>query len=144
MTRPTYEKDSDEKAERGIAELIERRYNLQSIKFPKYAGMDWLFFRGREPMFFAEIKNRTNPKSTYSTYMISTKKIDCAAELARITKVRSCLIVHWACGAKGGIDLVAVEPERIGMGGRKDRSDSKDIELCAYFKVSDFGPIQEK
>ena len=94
--RPLYETQKDLFEESKIATALAQLWNCNLFKMPKTSSVDFVSIRKGEAVGFVEIKNRTNKKNKYSTYMISKKKIDSAKQINKSTGLNTILVVKWA------------------------------------------------
>ena len=137
-SRPVYETQFDRNNEQSIIEKYCQKFGLTYHKQPKRHVLDYALFReGNVFHGFAEVKKRKCKKSTYSTYLLSRDKWD-AMKMAKIHNDHSStLIVQWAdCIGYVWLELLG-DPHWV-WGGRTDRNDPDDQELCALINISDF------
>mgnify|MGYP000935890128 CR=1 FL=1 len=139
MGRPIYESGRNSEAERRLAISVASIGSYGALKMPKLSALDWLFFRGSDYRF-CEIKCRSNPVRLYPTLMVSKEKMERGRIVSEALKIPARLVIGW-------IDFVGwipidEKPESIGEGGRVDRGDSMDIELCAFYRIDQFREIK--
>ena len=130
--RPLYESQKDLFEESKIATALSQLWNCNLFKMPKTSSVDFVSIRKGEAVGFVEIKNRTNKKNKYSTYMISKKKIDSAEQINKSTGLNTNLVVKWA-DELGYVPLNKDYPER--QGGRYDRNDLADVETVVDIDI---------
>ena len=130
--RPLYETQKDLFEESKIAIALAQLWNCNLFKMPKTSSVDFVSIRKGEAVGFVEIKNRTNKKNKYSTYMISKKKIDSAKQINKSTGLNTILVVKWA-DELGYVPLNKDYPER--QGGRYDRNDLADVETVVDIDI---------
>jgi|9_EtaG_2_1085328.scaffolds.fasta_scaffold56982_2 hypothetical protein len=130
--RPLYESQKDLFEESKIATALSQFWNCNLFKMPKTSSVDFVSIRKGEAVGFVEIKNRTNKKNKYSTYMISKKKIDSAKQINKSTGLNTILVVKWA-DELGYVPLNKDYPER--QGGRYDRNDPADVETVVDIDI---------
>jgi hypothetical protein len=130
--RPLYETQKDLFEESKIATALAQLWNCNLFKMPKTSSVDFVSIRKGEAVGFVEIKNRTNKKNKYSTYMISKKKIDSAKQINKSTGLNTILVVKWA-DELGYVPLNKDYPER--QGGRYDRNDLADVETVVDIDI---------
>ena len=130
--RPLYETQKDLFEESKIATALAQLWNCNLFKMPKTSSVDFVSIKKGEAVGFVEIKNRTNKKNKYSTYMISKKKIDSAKQINKSTGLNTILVVKWA-DELGYVSLNKDYPER--QGGRYDRNDLADVETVVDINI---------
>ena len=130
--RPLYESRKDLFEESKVATKLSQLWNCNLFKMPKTSSVDFVSIREGEAVGFVEIKNRTNKKNKYSTYMISKKKIDSAKQINKSTGLNTILVVKWA-DELGYVPLNKDYPER--QGGRYDRNDPADVETVVDIDI---------
>ena len=130
--RPLYETQKDLFEESKIATALSQLWDCKFFKMPKTSSVDFVSIRKGEAVGFVEIKNRTNKKNKYSTYMISKKKIDSAKQINKSTGLNTILVVKWA-DELGYVPLNKEYPER--QGGRYDRNDPADVETVVDIDI---------
>jgi hypothetical protein len=138
MSRPIYESALDSTKERMVAISISKTSGCRFLQMPRLSAFDYAYHNGQVVKFFAEIKCRNNPMSAYPTYMISYTKRDAAMTIKKLLNVSTWLVVVWGCGNLGTLDLSEINPSHIKLGGRTDRGDLQDQELCAYYPIELF------
>ena len=129
---PRYETAADLQNERVVADAL-AAHGYEVIKLPIQYRLDWLLRRNGQPIGFAEVKARTCNLDTYPTVMISLSKVIHAQMLTQATGLPCYLILFYRdCIARLNFsDDFAVNP-----GGRADRGDPQDQDVCAYYPVT--------
>lgn len=137
--RPLYESAADLQNERVVAEAL-AAHGYEVIKLPIQYRLDWLLRRNQQPVAFAEVKARKCNLNTYPTVMISLSKVIHARMLADTTGLPCYLILFYRdCIARLNFsDDFAVNP-----GGRADRNDPQDQDVCAYYPVTRLTKISQ-
>lgn len=115
---------------------ISTKMNCICITTPKLCAIDGLICRLDGSLWcLAEIKIRANESNKYTTYLLSSEKHKNIIDISEKLKVPALLIVKFS-------DCVMATTLRdnylTSSGGRIDRDDTKDIELCAYIPISEF------
>lgn len=136
MSRPRYESEDDRKAEREVADYLEKYHGLRCHKLPISYRVDWVVFKKDSFFGFIELKTRTFEKNRFPTLIISLGKYSTGCHLARCSGGAFWVAARWtdALGFYRVDDVVA----DITMGGRKDRGDKDDIEPVVHFPVDEF------
>lgn len=136
MNRPLYESANDLSNERRVAEILEQhKYILH--KLPAQYGLDVVIHDAVEnaPVAFGEIKARTFPMNKFSTAMVNLHKVVRAKQLTDTTGLPSYLIVLWT----DALARISFEADHsLQMGGRTDRGDPQDSDICAYYPIEGF------
>lgn len=134
MSRPLYESDDDLAKERAAVEALCSSLGCSYSKLPISYGLDYALHRDGRVFSMIEIKCRNNTSQRYETIMVSVLKRIKALELRKSAHVTTNLVVAYT----DGIYLIdfAEKPDYVAIGGRKDRSDSADIEPCIHYSVS--------
>ena len=136
---PRYETADDLRNERVVADAL-AEHGYEVIKLPIQYRLDWLLRRNQQPVGFAEVKARKCNLSTYPTVMISLSKVIHAQMLTQATGLPCYLILFYRdCIARLNFsDDFAVNP-----GGRADRDDPQDQDVCAYYPVTRLTKISQ-
>lgn len=130
--RPRYESAADLQNERVVAEAL-AAHGYEVIKLPIQYRLDWLLRRNGHPIAFAEVKTRKCDLNTYPTVMISLSKVIHARMLAEATNLPCYLILFYRdCIARVNFD----DAFTVNPGGRTDRNDPQDQDVCAYYPVN--------
>lgn len=134
-----YETADDLRNERVVADAL-AEHGYEVIKLPIQYRLDWLLRRNQQPIGFAEVKARKCNLNTYPTVMISLSKVIHAQMLTQATGLPCYLILFYRdCIARLNFsDDFAVNP-----GGRADRDDPQDQDVCAYYPVTRLTKISQ-
>ena len=137
-SRPVYETQADRNNEQSIIKKYCDRFGLTYYKQPKRHVLDYALF-WQDGIFygFAEVKKRSCKKSTYSTYLLSRDKWDAVRSSKLLHDHSSILIVQWI-DATGFVWLDNISNPHWVWGGRTDRNDPEDQELCALINITYF------
>ena len=134
--RPTYETETSLKAEREVAQQLEKRWRCKLIKLPISYRADYLAFRDK-PVAVIEIKCRGK---RYPEMILSLHKFLEARGLAKALsterEVPFILVYSFPEGIWWG--NVTNYPLDIKIGGRKDRNDWQDTEPVQMFDLAGF------
>lgn len=136
---PRYETADDLRNERVVADAL-AEHGYEVIKLPIQYRLDWLLRQNNQPIGFAEVKARKCNLNTYPTVMISLSKVIHAQMLTQATGLPCYLILFYRdCIARLNFsDDFAVNP-----GGRADRDDPQDQDVCAYYPVTRLTKISQ-
>jgi len=141
--RPLYETEGDLSKEKAVVRIIESRWKVKAVKLNIKWNLDYLLLRdGNKAAAVCEIKCRTNQMKQYADYMISLDKLRAAWEFECLCDIPFFLVVQWTDNL-GFWRMPGNYIAQAGVGGRKDRGDSQDIEPCAFIPVSDFKVIDQ-
>lgn len=127
--RPRYESKRDLDNERLVADALEN-IGVEVYKLPVQYRLDWLLRRDGQPIGFAEVKARKCNMKTYPTVMISLSKVIHARMLTDVTDLPCYLILLYRDGLAR---LNFAADFTVGPGGRSDRGDPEDHDVCAYY-----------
>ncbi len=127
--RPRYESKRDLDNERLVADALEN-IGVEVYKLPVQYRVDWLLRRDGQPIGFAEVKARKCDMKTYPTVMISLSKVIHARMLTDVTDLPCYLILLYRDGLAR---LNFASDFTVGPGGRSDRGDPEDHDVCAYY-----------
>lgn len=127
--RPRYESKRDLDNERLVADALEN-IGVEVYKLPVQYRLDWLLRRDGQPIGFAEVKARKCNMKTYPTVMISLSKVIHARMLTDVTDLPCYLILLYRDGLAR---LNFASDFTVGPGGRSDRGDPEDHDVCAYY-----------
>lgn len=134
--RKIYENNDTLSAEHTFAEQIQKLLGGKLIKLPRQYHLDFTWVIDGKVSGFVEIKNRSNAKNAYETYMISLSKVLKAKEYYTSLGLPTILAVRWN-DSEGYINLHNVNFD-IGFGGRYDRNDWQDVEPVALIDIAAF------
>ena len=129
--RPKYETDHDIKNERLVADALQN-IGVEVYKLPVQYRLDWLLRRDGQPIGFAEVKARNCDLNTYPSVMISLSKVIHAKMLSEATGLPCHLILLYR-EALAKLDFAS--DFTVNPGGRSDRGDPQDQDVCAYYPV---------
>ncbi len=137
--RPIYETQFDLARENEVKDTLKVMWGVEFNKLPIAYHVDWMVTRNGEAKAFAELKCRNNPRRQYPTLMLSLHKWMHGKDLAKEIGGKFIVIVKWTDGIffheQGTCDV------QYGIGGRKDRRDSQDIEPVVYIPTDYFKRI---
>lgn len=141
VTRPKYETQGDLNNEQRVAEmLVLEGYEL--YKLPMRYELDFAIHDMRDGgsvCGFAEVKARRVKHDAYPSVMISLSKVLKARQLTDTTGLPSYLIILYLdCLAR----LDFASDFEVRKGGRSDRGDPQDADVCAYYQLSDLRVIR--
>ena len=129
--RPKYETDHDIANERLVADALQN-IGVEVYKLPVQYRLDWLLRRDGQPIGFAEVKARKCDLNTYPSVMISLSKVIHAKMLSEATGLPCHLILLYR-DALAKLDFAS--DFTVNPGGRSDRGDPQDQDVCAYYPV---------
>ncbi len=127
--RPRYESETDRANERIVADALEN-IGVEVYKLPVQYRLDWMLRRDGEAIGFAEVKARKCDMKKYPTVMISLSKVIHARLLTEATGLPCYLILLYRDGL-ARLDFAS--DFSVGPGGRSDRNDPNDQDVCAYY-----------
>lgn len=133
--RPQYENDHHRKQERDFVGYLEWVFRCDIYKVPKRYKVDAMGVRGEkdEGIFWFELKQR---RKRWDPYMISVRKLWSGVELARATGMPFYLCIRFPKRDYAGkITPKFLRSLSVGLGGRKDRDDSGDVEPCVFIPL---------
>lgn len=141
MTRPRYESRRDREVERDIVDAFCEAYGLSYDRQEDRRRVNYFCYRGDRLELILEVKRRYNDRDAYSTVFIPLAKWEAGCRLSSEYGVAYAVLIKWN-------DFTGMFSNRFGtydsegIGGRRDRGDSKDIERMAYFRVSRFKSVR--
>ena len=134
--RPIYETSADLQREKEVQETLYLMWEVEFHKLPRAYHIDWMLTKKNETKAFAELKCRNNSRHQYPTLMLSMHKWMHGKSMAQEINGQFLVIVKWTDGIfyhkQGWCDVT------YGVGGRKDRGDSQDIEPVVYIPTDFF------
>ena len=141
MSRPKYEQAIDLQNELSVAKLL-KRHNYSLHKLPVQYGIDCAIHCDQDDCIvgFGEIKTRTFEMNKYPTAMVNLHKVVRARHLTETTGLPSYLIVLWT-DALARISFAS--DFSLQMGGRTDRGDPQDVDVCAYYPIESFKVLEQ-
>ena len=141
MARPMYETQFDRNNEQRVAELLaEKGYTL--VKLPLQYKLDFAIIEDEldKVVGFAELKARTVEMDKYPTAMISLAKVVKAHDISSCTNLPSYFIVLY----KDALVRINFASEfSVNIGGRSDRGDPQDRDVCAYYPIEGFTVVSQ-
>ena len=129
--RPKYESEGDLQNERIVEDAL-RNLGIETRKLPVQYRLDWLLMQGGRSIGFAEVKARKCDLNSYPSVMISLSKVIHANMLTETTGLPCHLIVLYR-DALAKLDFAS--GFTVGPGGRSDRGDPQDQDVCAYYPI---------
>ena len=141
MARPMYETQADRNNEQRVADLLaEKGYTL--VKLPLQYKLDFAIIEDEldKVVGFAELKARTVEMNKYPTAMISLAKVVKAHDISSCTNLPSYFIVLY----KDALVRINFASEfSVNIGGRSDRGDPQDRDVCAYYPIEGFTVVSQ-
>ena len=137
--RPKYETQKDLDNEQRVVEML-ALHGYRVEKLPMQYRLDFAIFKGDECVAFGEMKRRYVESWKYPTVMISLSKVLAGRWLTQVTNKPSYLILLYNDKLMR-LDLSCDFDLR--MGGRSDRGDAQDRDICAYFPVESLSEISK-
>lgn len=134
MNRPKYETRGDLDNEQRVADLLVLE-GYELYKLPVRYELDFAIHDlrdGGSVCGFAEVKARRVKHDAYPSVMISLSKVLKARQLTDTTGLPSYLIILYLdCLAR----LDFASDFEVRKGGRSDRGDPQDADVCAYYQL---------
>ena len=141
MTRPRYETRGDLYNEQRVAVML-AMHGYELYKLPTRYELDFAIYDKRDGgsvCGFAEVKARRIKHDAYPSVMISLSKVLKAKQLTDTTGLPSYLIILYLnCLAR----LDFASEFEVRKGGRSDRGDPQDADVCAFYQISDLRVIR--
>jgi Holliday junction resolvase-like predicted endonuclease len=131
MARPMYETEADRRKEQDLADAFKQQ-GYDFYKLPLQYRLDFIVFKNCKALAFVEVKHRSCRMHRYTTAMVSLSKVIQARLLTQHTGLPAYLINVYT-DSIARFDLAG--DYEIGEGGRSDRGDAQDADICAYFPV---------
>ena len=129
--RKQYETAADRAKEQELAEAF-KQHGYDFYKLPMQYRLDFVVFKDNKAKAFIEVKHRNVRLLQYDTAMVSLSKVIQARLLTQHTGLPAYLLNVY-------IDNIArfdfAGDYEIGKGGRSDRGDAQDADICAYFPI---------
>lgn len=129
--RKQYETAADRAKEQALANAF-AEHGYDFYKLPMQYRLDFVVFKDNKARAFIEVKHRNVRLLQYDTAMVSLSKVIQARLLTQHTGLPAYLLNVY-------IDNIArfdfAGDYEIGKGGRSDRGDSQDADICAYFPI---------
>ena len=136
-----YETQADRNNEQRVADLLaEKGYTL--VKLPLQYKLDFAIIEDEldKVVGFAELKARTVEMNKYPTAMISLAKVVKAHDISSCTNLPSYFIVLY----KDALARINFASEfSVNIGGRSDRGDPQDRDVCAYYPIEGFTVVSQ-
>jgi len=131
MARPMYETEADRKKEQALADAF-KQHGYDFYKLPIQYRLDFVVFKDTKAKAFIEVKHRNVRLFQYDSAMISLSKVIQARLLTQHTGLPAYLLNVY----KDNIARFDFAGDyTLGKGGRFDRGDSQDADICAYFPI---------
>ena len=131
MARPMYETEADRKKEQALADAF-KQHGYDFYKLPIQYRLDFVVFKDTKAKAFIEVKHRNVRLFQYDTAMISLSKVIQARLLTQYTGLPAYLLNVY----KDNIARFDFAGDyTLGKGGRFERGDSQDADICAYFPI---------
>ena len=141
MSRPMYETPEDLANEKQICNALTEKFGSEFQKLPIRYHADYLIMKNGTSRGWMEIKQRSIPSYTYSSFLIDLNKVMRMTELSRETSLPSILVVRWSDNRIGFCHING--PFSVVFAGRTDRNDIEDKQPCALIPLSNFIFIDE-
>jgi Holliday junction resolvase-like predicted endonuclease len=126
-----YETEADRKKEQALADAF-KQHGYDFYKLPIQYRLDFVVFKDNQAKAFIEVKHRNVKLFQYDTAMISLSKVIQARLLTQHTGLPAYLLNVY----KDNIARFDFAGDyTLGKGGRFDRGDSQDADICAYFPI---------
>lgn len=131
MVRQMYETEADRKKEQALADAF-KQHGYDFYKLPIQYRLDFVVFKNNEAKAFIEVKHRNVRLFDYDTAMVSLSKVI----QARLLTQHTGLPVYLLNVYKDNIARFDFAGDyTLGKGGRSDRGDAQDADICAYFPI---------
>ena len=131
MARPMYETETDRRKEQALADAF-AAHGYDFYKLPIQYRLDFVVFKDNKAKAFIEVKHRNVRLLQYDTAMVSLSKVIQARTLTQHTGLPAYLLNVY----KDNIARFDFAGDyEIGKGGRSDRGDPQDADICAYFPI---------
>ena len=129
--RKQYETAADRAKEQALANAF-AEHGYDFYKLPVQYRLDFVVFKDNKAKAFIEVKHRNVRLLQYDTAMVSLSKVIQARLLTQHTGLPAYLLNVY-------IDNIArfdfAGDYKLEKGGRSDRGDSQDADICAYFPI---------
>lgn len=129
--RKQYETAADRAKEQALANAF-AEHGYDFYKLPVQYRLDFVVFKDNKAKAFIEVKHRNVRLLQYNTAMVSLSKLIQARLLTQHTGLPAYLLNVY-------IDNIArfdfAGDYKLGKGGRSDRGDAQDADICAYFPI---------
>ena len=134
---PKYETKESLQREAEVAARIEQTHGVELEKLNPVYRLDYAALRDGKVSSFIEIKCRTFERDKYPTLMINAHKVVSGNALMQAFGLPVMLVVAWT-DFIGVLPFNGVGRWNMGIGGRFDRGDPKDRDICVYIPVNEF------
>lgn len=138
MTRTKYETDRDRAKERAVLEILARKWGVEYVIAADFSPYDATLKKRGVLMAAVEIKIRSHFFATYPSLLISKRKVDKLVDICQ-PRYRPLLVVS-LLDRMMGIELEK-DAYLAALGGRTDRGDDKDLEMCYEIPTRLFNTI---
>ena len=129
--RKQYETAADRAKEQALANAF-AEHGYDFYKLPMQYRLDFVVFKDNKAKAFIEVKHRNVRLLQYDTAMVSLSKLIQARLLTQHTGLPAYLLNVY-------MDNIArfdfAGDYKLGKGGRSDRGDAQDADICAYFPI---------
>lgn len=129
--RKQYETAADRAKEQALANAF-AEHGYDFYKLPMQYRLDFVVFKDNKAKAFIEVKHRNVRLLQYDTAMVSLSKVIQARLLTQHTGLPAYLLNVY-------MDNIArfdfAGDYKLGKGGRSDRGDAEDADICAYFPI---------
>ena len=134
--RPTYERAHNLSDEDRVAFDLSRRWGVEVKKTAKYLPYDRAVVNDGTVKCLFEVKCRG---ASYPTYWIGLEKWRQLVSISEAVAVPCLLVVRWPEGKEIVTRYVKVAkgPRDLVWGGRTDRGDPADEEVCVVIKIDE-------
>lgn len=142
LARPTYENAESLAREVELAKRVSRAWHVTMFKQPRRYEIDFAALRNNEVFAWIETKWRDEKFFGEDEYMLALSKYAAAVRYRALTSVPAFFVVQfgnrepWWREMKGTDKCPPLRP-----GGRTDRNDPEDREICAWFPMREFNLI---
>lgn len=143
-----YERQDNIDEENAVLQTIAAAWNVTPYRYPTFSAVDAALMNDEKRLAIVEVKCR---KKRYDTLMIDLSKVQTLRFWTHNEPINGLLVVKWPDFAPHYIDvnrhLQWGQSEEYGdvptdvtvsVGGRKDRGDSHDLDVCVYIPTSRF------
>jgi hypothetical protein len=140
MSRPTYETAADLNNEQRVAAILKSK-GFTAVKLPVQYRLDWAIIDDETGKIssFGEVKSRTVAMDKYPDAMVSLSKVIKANDISACTGLPCYLIVLYR-DALARVDFAS--EFQVRPGGRSDRNDPQDRDVCAYYPITSFTIVE--
>ncbi len=129
--RKQYETAADRAKEQALADAF-AEHGYDFYKLPIQYRLDFVVFKDNKAKAFIEVKHRNVRLLQYDTAMVSLSKVIQARLLTQHTGLPAYMLNVY-------IDNIArfdfAGDYKLEKGGRSDRGDAQDADICAYFPI---------